>query len=516
MYRNIQRWRVAVLSLLLLALVGGIFAAHAQDSNVLRIAVVTPQVLDPAQGSNDSEVLFNRSIYDYLVETLPDKTIAPNLATDWEVSDDGLTYTFNLAQGVTFHDGSPFTSADVVFTFNRLKELESAALSILGDFEVSAPDDSTVVFTLPEANVSFLNGVSNRFALILKDGTETPNVIADGDNPYVNFNGTGPFVLTDYDAAAGTATLTKNENYWKDGQPLLDGVQFVFIDDPATQVNALRGGQVDYVYKIPNDLVATLQGDDTISIMQKATNQHPVIRLRADEAPGDNPMVQQAFKYATDRDQLNQIVNQGLGVVGNNDPIGPGFGIFYDDQIQNPGYDPEMACSLLSQAGYPDGLDLDLYVPTALGYDTLLAPALKEQWEPACIRIEIQAVSEGDYYNDAFANNWLTATLGITPWSDQDTPQGYLVQAYITGGVWNESRWSDPEIDQLVAQAGTTDDIDARAQIYHQISEIFAERGPIIVPFFASIFGATSSSVQGLDMPNFPGLTDLRGVSLSS
>src|SRR5262249_14712075 len=149
-------------------------------------------------------------IYDYLVEALPDRTIAPNLATDWKISDDGLTYTFNLQQGVKFHDGSDFTSKDVVFTFNRLKTLKSPALNILGDFDVSAPDDKSVVFTLKSPNADFLYGVSNRFALILKDGTDKPNVVAEGDKPYASFNGTGPFTVTSFDTAAGKAVLTKN------------------------------------------------------------------------------------------------------------------------------------------------------------------------------------------------------------------------------------------------------------------------------------------------------------------
>ncbi|MEO8610729.1 MAG: ABC transporter substrate-binding protein [Chloroflexota bacterium] len=517
---NSRPWRIAAFSVLMIVLLGGAFGVHAQTTaGVLRIGVVTPKVLDPSQGSNDSEVLFNRSIYDYLVEALPDRSITPNLAKDWTISADGLTYTFNLQEGVKFHDGSDFSSADVVFTFNRLISLKSPALDILGEFEVSAPDAKTVVFTLKTPNADFLYGVSNRFALILKDGMDNPNVIGDGDNPYASFNGTGPFVLTSYDSAAGKAVLTKNANYWKEGQPLLDSVEFVFIDDPATQVQALRGGQVDFIYKISLNQVSALQGDSTISVIQKATNQHPVIRLRTDEGPGKDVKVRQAFKLATDRQLLNEQVLDGQGIVGNNDPIGPSFGVFYDSMLVNPGYDPGAACDLLTEAGYPDGIEVTLVTPIVLGYDTDLAPALKDQWEESagCIKVnEIQTVSEGDYYNNDFPNNWLVADLAITPWSDQPTAQSYLVQAYKTGGVYNETRWSDPDLDKLIDQAGVTTDATERAKIYNQISDIFNERGPIIIPWFAPIFGATSTKVQGLDFAPFPGLTDLRGVSVSA
>lgn len=514
MYRNTRLWRVALLSLVLAVLISGVFSVHAQGGGVLRIGVVTPQVLDPSQGSNDSEVLFNRSIYDYLVEALPDRTIAPNLAKDWTISEDGLTYTFNLQDGPKFHDGSAFTSADVVYTFNRLISLKSPALNILGEFEVSAPDPLTVVFTLKTPNADFLYGVSNRFALILKDGTENPNVIGEGDNPYASFNGTGPFILTTYDAAAGKAVLTRNENYWREGQPHLDGIEFVFIDDPATQVQALRGGQVDFIYKISPDQVAELQGDSSVSVIQKATNQHPVIRLRTDEGPGADVKVRQAFKLATDREQLNELVLDGQGIIGNNDPIGPSFGAFYDSTLTNPGYDPEAAKQLLADAGYPDGITLTLQTINVLGYDQL-ATVLQQQWEAAGIHVDIQVNEEGFYYSDDNPNNWLKAELGITGWSDQPTAQSYLVQAYKTGGVYNETRWSDPDLDKLIDQAGVTTDEAERAKLYNQISDIFNERGPIIVPWFASIFAATSTKVQGLDLAPFPGLTDLRTVSVS-
>jgi peptide/nickel transport system substrate-binding protein len=514
MYRNTQLWRVVVFAVLAFVLVGGLFSVQAQGGGVLRVGVVTPQVLDPAQGSNDSEVLFNRSIYDYLVETLPDKSIVPNLATEWTVSDDGLTYTFTLAQGVTFHDGSAFSSADVVYTFNRLKTLESPALNLLGEFEISAPDEQTVVFTLATPNADFLYGVANRFALIIQDGMENPNTIAEGDAPYASFNGTGPFVLTNYDAAGGRAVLSRNPNYWKIGQPLLDGVEFVFIDDPATQVQALRGGQVDFIYKVSPDQVALLQNEPGVLLITKATNQHPVIRLRTDEGVGVDERVRQAFKLATDREQLNELVLEGQGIIGNNDPIGPGFGQFFNANIENPSYDPEAAKALLVEAGYPDGIDITLQTINVLGYDQL-ATVLQQQWEPAGIRAEIQVNEEGFYYSDENPNNWLQAELGITGWSDQATAQSYLVQAYQTGGIYNETRWSDPELDELITQAGVTTDVEERTALYNQISEIFAERGPIIVPWFAPVFGATRDTVQGLDMAPFPGLTDFRNVTVS-
>ncbi len=485
-------------------------AATAQGGGTLRVGLNEPINLDPATGSNDPEVLFNRSIYDYLIEIKPDSTIAPNLSSEWAISEDGLTYTFTLVSGVTFHDGSAFSSADVVFTYNRLKEIQSPALGLLGEFEVSAPDESTVVFTLPAINADFLYGVGSRFASILKDGTTEPNVLVDGDAPYANFNGTGPFVLTDY-SPGENATFTRNENYWIEGQPALDGLEFIFIPDSLAQIDALRSGAVDFIFKLDADQVATLEGESSLTIVQRATNQHPVIRIRADEgALGADVRVRQAFKLATNREELLNVVQQGYGVIGNNDPIGPLYSNFYDADLEQPSFDPAAACALISEATGAERLSTDFYVVDSFNYEAL-ATSLQQQWAEGCIDVNILLRPENVYYADT---EWLEVDLGITGWGDRPVPQGYFTEAYITGGIYNESHFSDAEADDLVTQAAQTTDAVERAAIYNQISAIFAERGPIIIPWFSSIIGAVNNNVQGLEMHPFPGQTDFRTVTI--
>jgi peptide/nickel transport system substrate-binding protein len=511
---------VALLGLLLVSI-----PAHAQGGGTLRVGTDAPKVLDPAKGSNDPEIALNRAIYDYLLELEPDNTVGPNLAKSWKISDDGLTYTFTLESGVAFQDGSPFSSKDVVFTFKRLKDVGSPANVLLGDFDVTAPDDSTVVFALKKPNADFLYGVASQFALILKDGTQNPNVIAEGDKPYANFNGTGPFMLKEYKEGQD-AILVKNPNYWKKGEPLLDELDFTYFSgDATTQINALVSGQVDLIFKVPVGQLPAVQGKDGISVIEQKTSQHGVIRLRTDEGPGKDVKVRQAFKYATDRDQLNQLLLSGLGTVGNNDPIAPVFSEFYDNTIQNQTYDPKKACDLLAQAGYPapDGLKMTLYAPQAFEYADLAA-ALQNQWKQGCINVDIQVLDAGQYYDTTTANNWCSVDLGITGWGSRPTPQLFLVQAYSSAAIdpldkictngYNESRWSNKDLDDLIAQAGVTADTAKRKEIYSKISQIFLDQGPIIIPYFAPLIGVVSNKVKGLELAPFPGLTDYRNVSV--
>ena len=492
----------------------------AQGSAELRIAVNSPENLNPVLDTSDPGILFNRMIYDYLIDIAPDGTLIPNLASGYTVSDDGLTYTFTLVQGVQFHDGSAFDSSDAAFSFEFLREAGSPALNLLGrDYTVSAPDAYTLVLSLPTPNADFIYGVASRWSFMLPGGQQNPNVLAEGDAPLTNFNGTGAFVLQSY-SPGENAVFVKNESYFRAGQPLLDQVTHIYIEDQQAQIDALRSGTVDFIFKIPFDRADELEAEPSINLQVVATNQHPVIRIRADEGSlGEDVRVRQAFKYATDRELLNLDLFDGRAAVGNNDPIGPKYGPLFNSTLENQPYNPQMACQLLADAGYPQGLGsdtpLEFYVVDAFNYQDM-AILLRDMWREGCINVEILMRPENIYYGN---NEWIDVQLGVTGWGDRPIAQQLLVEAYVTSALpendgFNESHWSNAELDDLVAQAGVISSIEERAAIYARIAEIFRDDGPIIVPFFAPIVGATSTRVQGLELNPFPGSTDLRLVSV--
>lgn len=503
--------RTLTVILLVMACVLGLTAlpAHAQGGT-LTIGTNAPVNLDPALGSNDPEILFNRMIYDYLFDVSLDNQIVPNLANGYGISEDGLVYTLSLLPEVWFHDGTTFDSADVVATFERLNAIESPALGLLsgGDFTVAAPDATTVVFTLTAPNADFIYGLAGRLAFILPEELAEPNVLAEGDEPYINFNGTGPFVLTDYKPGE-SATFVRNEIYHRVEDVLLDEVVHVYIEDPLAQIDALQSGAVDFIFKVPVDQVSVLEGAG-LNVLNVATNQHPVIRIRTAEGfRGEDVRIRQALKLGIDRAELNELALEGLGAVGNNDPIGPLYGDYFAPI--EAAHDPEAACALILEATGDERISFDFYVVDALGYPDL-ATIMQQQWQEACIDVNILVRPENVYYGD---NEWLDAELGLTGWGSRPIPQQYLLEAYITGAPYNESNFSDADVDALTAEAALTVDPSARAALYQGIAAAFAERGPIIVPFFAPMIGATSARVQGLEMNPFPGLTDLRGVSVS-
>ena len=476
--------------------------AGSQDS-LLRVAMQPMAIIDPAFISSDSEVLVANHVYDYLVDIDPQSNIIPRLATAWAISADGLKYIFTLAEGVTWHDGDPFTAEDVVWTYNRLRDpdIGSPTADLYANIvDVEATGDLEVAFTLAEPNPFFLFDLSDNHALIIKNGTEDAT----------DFNGTGPFKVTNY-SPEDRIEMEAKEDYFIEGQPKLSALQVIFFNDETAAIDALRGGQIDLALRMSTSLFQSLQNEPGINTLEIPTNGFDLIRLRTDQEPGNNPLVLQALKYATDRGAILQLVQQGYGAIGNDSPVGPLYEAFYAPDVQPPTRDVEEAKALLAEAGYPDGLDLVLYTPDTGGRPDLAA-VLQSQWADANVDIEINVVPESVYYSDA-ENNWLDANLGITGWGSRPYPQFYLDVMLKCDAIWNESHFCDEEFDALATTAGTSLDEAERVEAYRSIQELLAERGPVIIPYYFAQFGAISDQFEGFQLKAFAGRTDLRNVS---
>jgi peptide/nickel transport system substrate-binding protein len=471
---------------------------------VLRVAMQPIVLTDPAFISSDSEVLVANHVYDYLVDVDAQSNPAPRLATSWESSDDGLTYVFTLAEGVSWHDGSPFSAADVVWTFDRLRDssLELPTADLYANIaSIEATGDLEVTFTLSEPNPFFLYDLSDNHALVLKADTADP----------AEFNGTGPFVVTEY-SPEDRIVMEANENYFVEGQPRLAGLEIIFFNDEAASVDALRSNQVDLVMRMSTPLFTSLQGEPGIVTIDIPTNGFDLVRLRSDREPGNDPRVVEALKLATDREAIFQLVQQGYGAVGRDSPIGPLYTSYYSEGTEIPARDVEAARALLEEAGYGDGLDLELHTPDTGGRPDL-AVVLKEQWAEAGINVEVIVEPESVYYGD---NGWLEVDLGITGWGSRPYPQFYLDTMLKCEAEWNEAHFCDPELDALIDTAGSTLDEEARIEAYSEIQRLLIERGPVIIPYYFAQFAAISDQFEGFELKAFAGRTDFRNVSLSN
>lgn len=473
-------------------------------SGVLRAAVQPIVQTDPAFVSSDPEVLVANQVYDYLVDITVENTIEPRLATNWQIRPDGLTYTLDLAEGVKFHDGSPLTATDVVWTFDRLRDPQGdlPTKDLYSNIKsVEAVGDHQVTFMLNEPNPFFLYDLSDNHALILKAGTTDAT----------QFNGTGPFKVASY-SPEDRIVLEANPDYFIPGIPKLAGMEIIFFNDQAASVEALRSAQIDLDFLASaTDLYRSLEGEAGLNLVKVSTNQFDLVRLRADRAPGNDPRVIQALKLATDRQALFDLVVQGLGAIGRDSPIGPLYSQYYSEDTPVPKRDVQKARQLLAEAGFEDGLNLELHTPDT-GNRPNLAVVLKDQWEEAGINTEVVVEPESVYYGE---DGWLEVDLGITGWGSRPYPQFYLDTMLACDAEWNEAHFCDPDLDQLIKTAGSTLDENERVQAYQEIQRILIERGPVIIPYFAAQFAAMNDRVLGFEMKAFWGRSDLRPVSLA-
>jgi peptide/nickel transport system substrate-binding protein len=472
-----------------------------QQTGTLRVAMQPMVQTDPALISTETEVLVANHVYDYLVDTDAENKIVPRLAKDWTVSPDGLAYTFTLQEGVTFHDGTPFSARDVVWTFERLRDPGAGypTADLYANIEsISADADLQVSFKLKKTNPFFLFDLSDNHALVVKDGTSDVS----------GFNGTGPYKVTDY-KVEDRITMTANPYYWQEGYPKIETLEVVFFNDDAAMVDALRGGQVDLVMRIPSSLFQDLRSAPGIVTITVPTNKFDVVRLRADRPPGDNPKVIQALRLATDKQVIMDLVLQGYGRIGRDNPIGPMYTQYY---IQGPAASPvdvERAKEMLVEAGYPDGLKMDLHTPDTENRPDL-AVALKEMWAKAGVEVNVIVEPESIYYAE---NGWLEVDLGITGWGSRPYPQFYLEVMLTCDAQWNEAHWCDPVFDALVRTAGTTLDDQERQRAYEEIQTYLDERGPLIIPYFAMTNAALRDRFENFMLKSFPGRTDLWRVA---
>ncbi|MGI6616335.1 MAG: ABC transporter substrate-binding protein [Dethiobacteria bacterium] len=451
--------------------------------------------MDPSFANTAADYTAIRTWNDCLVfldeEGLPD--LDRSVAESWESNEAGDVWTFKIPEGILFHDGKELTSKDIKFTYDRLRDPDvgtSAVSTYEGIDAINTPDDYLVVFELKESNPDFLIDLATHQSMILD---------ADNTDFETNFNGIGPFKVDQY-IPEDRLTLTRHEDYWrkdKDGNalPYLEKLDLIMITDAATRVDALRSGEIDILSNLTGEYLEMLEKEEGLQILRGPSNTHYVIRMRADKAPFDDPRVVQALKLGTDYQELAEIAYEGTGITGNGTPIGPAYGEYYYDGF-TPKRDIEKAKELLAEAGYGDGLDLELFTESGSKIQRDHASIWQEQMKAIGVNVDVQLTTSEDYYG-----KWLDLDLGITSWGHRANPYHYLALAYVTGAPWNESHFYDAEIDGMVKELGSEMDHARRVELYHEIQKGMIDRAPIIISGFNECILGCNKNLHGVQ-PN--------------
>jgi peptide/nickel transport system substrate-binding protein len=453
----------------------------------LRIAY-TPDLIsfDPPLLNGAADILVVHQAYESLTERNPDWTLRPLLAESWESNDELTQWTFHLVHGVKFSHGKEMTSEDVVYTFDRLFEVESPFASVLSMVEdVVAVDDYTVRFDL-SSGTAFLPDLISRYHAKI-----TPSDI-DPERLATETFGTGPFILTEHVVGERTV-MTKNPNYWWEGYPYLDEVIFIYFADPETRAEALKSGTVDTIMNMVVPSISTIEADPElrVSLIPSALQMNMLFNVT--EPPFDDILVRKAIQAVTDREAINQAALFGKGSVAYDHPIAP-TDPHFNAEAKPPDYDPELAKSLLKQAGYEDGIDITLYTST-LGVPLVeMAMVMKEKAEPAGIRIDIQVMPEAGFWSEV----WMVKTFVTSYWGGR-IPDEALSMQYLSTAAWNETYYINPRVDELIILARTQFEMEDRQETYGELQEILIDEVPKIIPVFMPILHGMRNNVMGLE-----------------
>jgi peptide/nickel transport system substrate-binding protein len=475
----------------------------------LRIAMRCQDLKSPHTYSWVESSNSARQVLDYLAVTGVDNVTRPGLIEKWEPSADLKTWTLRVRKSVKWHNGRQFTADDVIWNFKRVLDPKTGS-SVLGlmkgflleDVDTGEKDDkgnpkkssrlwdAGAIQKVDDFTVR-LNGKTAQLA-VPEQLFHYPFLIldpAENGEFKVGSNGTGAFTLVENEVGRRQVLKARKQGYWGGG-PYLDQLEFIDLgDDPAASVAALASKQVDGLYGADIVQLEALQKIPHVQMYQVTTAYTATARMLPVK-PFDDKRVRQAMRYAIDSNAVLQVAHRGLGQPGEHHHVSPVHPEYA--KLPPPSRDVARAKKLLAEAGYPNGIDVEIICRPQPAWELLAVQTMVEQWKEAGIRVKINVMPSTQYWEV-----WTKVPFGFTTWAHRPLGIMSLALAYRSGGPWNESKYSNPEFDRLLTQAEGTLDVASRREIMSRLEAILQDDGPIVQPVWRAIFTFHDKRVQG-------------------
>ena len=428
------------------------------------------------------------AVFDSLTEIRADGSLVGELAENWEATPDAKTWTFNLRQGVTFHNGKPFGADDVIASLQMHlgEESKSAAKPIVENIvEMTKMGDHQVQLILNAGNADLPYLLSDYHILMYPAG-QIDEAIANGI-------GTGLYQVQSFDPGVRMVATRYPDHYKGDDAGFFDEIEYIAINDNTARMNALMTGQVDAVNRIDFKTESLLRANPQLSIQEVTGNQHYIFPMLTNVAPFNDVNVRRALKYGINRQELVDKILLGHGKVGNDSPIGPA-NQYYNADMEQLEYDPDQAKYWLQQAGM-DSLNIDLSASSA-AFEGAVDAAQLFQASASAGGININVIQEpADGY---WSNVWLKKPFCASYWSGRATEDWMFSTAYEEGVPWNDSQWGSEDsarFQELLIMARAELDSDKRREQYYEMQQILRDDGGVLVPMFANYVQALNNRI---------------------
>ena len=524
-----------VLSVLLSAgVLAGSPLAHAANSLVF-CSEGSPAGFDTAQYTTATDNDAAEPIYNRLAEFEKGGTAAgPALATRWDISEDGLTYTFHLRPGVKFHTTKWFTPTrdfnadDVLFTYNRMLNRDHpfrkayptefpyfSSMSLDKNIaRVEKTDPMTVVITLNSVDAAFIQNIAMSFASILS-AEYADQLLKEGKPSDINQKpvGTGPYVFQRYQKDSNIR-YAANKDYWDPSQVKLDNLIFSINTDASARMQKLRKNECQVSLNPRPADVASLKQDPKLQVIEKPGFNLGYIAYNVRHKPFDQLQVRQALDMAVNKDSILTAVYQGAGQKAVN--AMPPTQWSYDDTIKDAPYNPEKAKEMLKAAGVKEGTEITLWaMPVQRPYNPnakLMAEMLQADWARIGIKANIVSYEWGEYIKRAHAGEHDVMLIGFT--GDNGDPDNWLGTLYSCNSVNgnNFSKWCNEDYEKLVKAAEATSDVEKRTALYKEAQHLLKSQVPITPIAHSTVYQPMRTSVKDFLISPF-GLSSFYGVS---
>lgn len=446
-----------------------------------------PDKLDPHTTSSSFSFKVLENVYDTLVQPGDDLTMEPALAADWTVSEDLLTWTFTLEEGVTFHNGAEFTAEDVKASYDRIIDEElNNAFRFAAVEEVVVVDPMTVEIRLNRPAPNLLTSIGSFKGMAILDSDD----IADGFNFDQEANGTGPFTLESF-TSGDSIELAKFDDYRQDGLPLLDGVEFTFIPEESVKLTNLQSGEVDWIDTVPPERLGQLEGDDSLEVGRVAGNDYWYMATNLEREPFGDRDVRRAIAYALDPAEIAQAAK--FDAATPNETAIPETSFWYTDYSPY-GQDTEQATQLLEDAGQGDGFTMDLMVTNEFPETVDAAQVIASQLSEVGITVEIRTLDFSTWLDEQGQGNFDSFMLG---WLGNIDPDDFYYAQHHSEGGFNFHGYSNPDVDELLDQGRQETDEDARKEIYDEAAQIIVDDASYIYFYNPDIINAWVPEVSG-------------------